>query len=102
MSFPPAIAPYAQAAAVVKGDGTVLRSQGVVDVQRTGVGSYYVKVSNDIEMDKAVPVATLVGRVDSSEPTHIYVNPHDTGGDPHTFGVTTYVGTARVDNPFTV
>jgi hypothetical protein len=101
-SYPLANAPYAQAAAVVNGDGTVVRAQGVVEVRRIADGSYSVEVSKDIDLDKAVPLASLIGQVDSSVPAQIYINPHETSGDPHTFGVTTYAGAARVDSPFTV
>jgi hypothetical protein len=101
-SYPLANAPYAQAAAVINGDGTVVRAQGVVEVRRIADGSYSVKVGKDIDLDKAVPMACLIGRVDSSVPAQVYITPHETGGNPHTFGVTTYAGAARVDSPFTV
>ncbi|MEU4205895.1 hypothetical protein AB0B79_41105 [Streptomyces sp. NPDC039022] len=101
-SYPLANAPYAQAAAVVNGDGTVARAQGVVEVRRIADGRYSVKVSKDIDLDKAVPLASLIGRVDSSVPAQIYINPYETSDDPHTLGVTTYAGAARVDSPFTV
>jgi hypothetical protein len=49
-----------------------------------------------------VPLASLITRVDSSVPAQISVNPRETSDAPHTFGVTTYAGAARVDSPFTV
>lgn len=100
--YPPAIAPYAQAAAVVEKDGTVTRAHGVVEVRRSADGSYLVKVSEDVDLAKGVPLASLIGRSDMSVPAQIYVIPQVTGGDPYTFGVTTYAGAARVDSPFTV
>ncbi|MEU7068145.1 hypothetical protein [Streptomyces sp. NPDC046161] len=54
-----AIAPYAQAAAVVNGDGTVVRSQGVVNVTRTMKGEYTVEVEPSIDMANAVPIAIM-------------------------------------------
>jgi hypothetical protein len=54
-----AIAPYAQAAAVVNGDGTVVRSHGVVNVTRQGKGSYTVEVDPSIDMANAVPIAVM-------------------------------------------
>ncbi|MFE7842181.1 hypothetical protein ACFU53_40830 [Streptomyces sp. NPDC057474] len=101
-SYPPANAPYAQAAAVVNEDGTIVRAQGVAEVRRIADGSYVVRVSKGIDLEKGVPVVCLIGRTDSSVPGQIYVNLHDTGGDPHTFGVMTYAGAARVNSSFTV
>ncbi|MFI1004830.1 hypothetical protein ACIP10_12285 [Streptomyces galbus] len=100
--YPPAIAPYAQAAAVVDGDGTVTRAHGVVEVRKSADGSYLVKVSEDVDLANGVPMAALISRPDASVPAQIYVAPQVTGGDPHTFGVTTYAGAARADSPFTV
>ncbi|MEV7013557.1 hypothetical protein [Streptosporangium sp. NPDC051022] len=51
-------APYARAAAVVNADGTVVRSKGVTEVRRLGVGRYCLKLDSDIDATKAVPVAT--------------------------------------------
>ncbi|MFE6200681.1 hypothetical protein [Streptomyces sp. NPDC057838] len=101
-SYPPANAPYAQAAAVINGDGTVVRAQGVAEVRRITDGSYSVKVSNDVDLKRAVPVVSLINGGHSSVPAQIYLNTQDAGGDPQTFGVTTHAGAARVDSPFTV
>jgi hypothetical protein len=54
-----AIAPYAQAAAVVKADGTVERSHGVVNVTRVAAGTYTIEVDASIDVAASVPIATL-------------------------------------------
>ncbi|KOG76082.1 hypothetical protein [Streptomyces varsoviensis] len=101
-SYPLAIVPYAQAAAVIEGDGTILRALGIDEVRKTADGSYAVKVSGEVDLEKSVPTATLIARADPSVPAQIYLDLQADGGDPHTFGVTTYAGAARVDSPFTV
>ncbi|WP_214417329.1 hypothetical protein [Sphaerisporangium fuscum] len=52
-------APYARAAAVVKPDGSVVRSKGVVNVRRFQLAHYCVEVDHDIDLTKTVPIATL-------------------------------------------
>ncbi|MDH6629352.1 hypothetical protein M2271_007188 [Streptomyces sp. LBL] len=54
-----AIAPYAQAAAVVNSDGTVMRSHGVINVERYALGSYSIEVDASIDMANAVPIAVM-------------------------------------------
>ncbi|AZQ74370.1 hypothetical protein EKH77_26985 [Streptomyces luteoverticillatus] len=54
-----AIAPYAQAAAVVTAGGAVVRSQGVVGVTHPSPGFYVIEVDASIEVDKSVPIAVL-------------------------------------------
>jgi hypothetical protein len=64
-----AIVPYAQAAAVVNADGSVDRWYGVVDVQRTGLGTYRVTIDPSIDAAKSVPIATpRVGASGQSAP----------------------------------
>ncbi|MFF1344047.1 hypothetical protein ACFVYT_40580 [Streptomyces sp. NPDC058290] len=58
MSHPSAIAPYAQAAAVVKADGTILRAHGIQQVIPKGSGNYWIKVDSTVRLDRSVPVAT--------------------------------------------
>jgi hypothetical protein len=58
MSHPSAIAPYAQAAAVVKADGTILRAHGIQQVILKGSGNYWIKVDSRVRLDRSVPVAT--------------------------------------------
>lgn len=100
--YPSASVPYAQAAAVINADGTVQHAHGVVEVRRTADGCYSVEVSPTVDLARGVPLACLIGQTDASVPSQIYVNPHESGGDPHMFGVTTYAGAARADSPFTV
>jgi hypothetical protein len=58
MSHPSTIAPYAQAAAVVKADGTILRAHGIQQVIPKGSGHYWIKVDSRVRLDRSVPVAT--------------------------------------------
>ncbi|MEV4739774.1 hypothetical protein [Streptomyces sp. NPDC049555] len=52
-----AIAPYAQAAAVVDPNGNVVRSHGVVSVTRVEAGVYDIVVDAGIDLENAVPIA---------------------------------------------
>jgi hypothetical protein len=57
MTYPSAIAPYAQAAAVIKADGTLLRAHGVQQVIVKASGHYWIKVGSTVRLDRSVPVA---------------------------------------------
>lgn len=57
MSHPSAIAPYAQAAAAVRADGTLLRAHGIQQVIPKGPGNYWIKVDGTVRLDRSVPVA---------------------------------------------
>jgi hypothetical protein len=57
MPHPSAIAPYAQAAAAVRTDGTVLRAHGIQQVITKGPGTYWIKVAGTVRLDRSVPVA---------------------------------------------
>ncbi|MDH6580261.1 hypothetical protein [Kitasatospora sp. MAP5-34] len=55
-----AIAPYAQAAAVVNSDGSVNRSKGIAGVTKPAVGRYCVELEDkEVDVTRLVPVATL-------------------------------------------
>lgn len=51
-------APYAQAAAAVKADGTVVRSKGVTAVTKISTGQYCIQLDPGIDATKTVPTAT--------------------------------------------
>ena len=95
-----AIAPYAQAAAVVKADGTVVRSKNVTEVKKVGNGEYRITVDQDIRLDRAVPIATLNRSADWGG--EIFVTTKDTSATDHTFQVLTGDNGSASDQPFHV
>ncbi|TDD67796.1 hypothetical protein [Actinomadura rubrisoli] len=63
--------PGARAAASVNADGSVERSTGVTGVRKIGTGQYCIKLDPDINVTKAVPVATM--RWNAPWDSNIYV-----------------------------
>ncbi|MGW1769450.1 hypothetical protein ACWCQL_36065 [Streptomyces sp. NPDC002073] len=53
----PLDAPYAQAAAYVDGAGTLLEAKNIVSTQKWSTGIYCVKVTDDIDVAKSLPMA---------------------------------------------
>ncbi|MFF0967907.1 hypothetical protein ACWDQO_16715 [Streptomyces sp. NPDC003703] len=94
------IAPYAQVAAVVNKDGTVVRSKGVVEIKRTGAGRYSITVSDDIALDKSVPIVSL--RQDADWGSEIYTRVPNGADVDLTFSVLTGVNGTATDEPFHV
>ncbi|MFH8993052.1 hypothetical protein [Streptomyces sp. NPDC017940] len=67
-------APYAQAAAAVKADGTATKkTDTVASVSRVDTGRYCVALDADVDVKRSVPVATLQGAADWK--SEIYVTP---------------------------
>ncbi|MWA08224.1 hypothetical protein [Streptomyces sp. BA2] len=98
--MPQVVAPYAQAAAVVKKDGTIERSKGVTDVKRTDKGRYTITLSEDIDVRMCVPVATLNRSADWHG--EIYVSVPASADTDHTIQVLTGVNGTATDEPFHV
>ncbi|GGQ32157.1 hypothetical protein [Streptosporangium pseudovulgare] len=73
-------APYARAAALVKPDGTVVRSKGITGVRKTGTGHYCVAVDPAIDITKSTPVATLNTYSPGSWEARVFVNPEQPNG----------------------
>ncbi|GII65606.1 hypothetical protein Skr01_56910 [Sphaerisporangium krabiense] len=53
-----ASAPKIRAAAIVNGDGSVVRSKGVTGVRKIATGQYCIRLDSDINAQATVPVAT--------------------------------------------
>ncbi|MER0241220.1 hypothetical protein AAHZ94_04120 [Streptomyces sp. HSW2009] len=82
-----AIAPYAQVTAAVNADGTVVRSQNVTEVKKVGSGEYRITVSENVRLDRAVPIATL--NRSANWDGEIFVTTTSTSATDHTFQVIT-------------
>ncbi|MEU8543494.1 hypothetical protein AB0C52_26495 [Streptomyces sp. NPDC048717] len=95
-----AFAPYAQAAAVVKKDGTVVRSKGVTGVKKVGNGEYRITVDADVRLARAVPIATL--NRSANWGAEIFVSTTDTSDTDQTFQVLTGLNGKAGDQPFHV
>ncbi|MFJ2192978.1 hypothetical protein ACIOJE_34395 [Kitasatospora sp. NPDC087861] len=95
--------PYAQAAAVVKADATVVRAKGVVRVDRVDAGRYCVTIADNINWALSVPQATLgPGAKWNGEIRVASGTSGVCGNDPHKLGVYTGVSGAYADQPFNV
>ncbi|GGV88837.1 hypothetical protein GCM10015535_41060 [Streptomyces gelaticus] len=56
-------APYAQAGAIVKSNGELLRNKGIKEVKHLGPGDYCITFSdNDFEPSKVLPSVTSLSR----------------------------------------
>lgn len=93
-----AFAPYAQAAATVRKDGTIVRSKNVTNVTRDATGKYFITVDSSISAAKSVPQ----GSIDrpASWGSEIYVGLPSSPPDDHTFQVWTGVNAEASDQPF--
>ncbi|WP_147339502.1 hypothetical protein [Actinomadura spongiicola] len=54
-----ASAPEVRAAAIVNADGSVVRSRGVTGVRKIATGQYCVRMDDDIDASRVVPVASV-------------------------------------------
>ncbi|MEV0177503.1 hypothetical protein AB0I00_41195 [Streptomyces sp. NPDC050803] len=96
----PARAPFAQAAALVDTDGSLLQAKGIKAVTRPTTGIYCITFKDDrLTPDKLIVQATLIAAGDSTNPTSgtprgstILVRTHpfaDCGNDPAAITVAT-------------
>ncbi|MGP3637541.1 hypothetical protein ACTU45_30085 [Streptomyces sp. 24-1644] len=97
----PITSPYAQAAADVQGDGTLLRAKNIDAVRRIDVGRYCVKVNNTVDVSKSIVQVELpshLTRTYTTSPTP------ECGNAANTVYVRTFTtgGAAYIDIPFTV
>lgn len=96
-------APYAQAAAVVNADGTVVRSQGVAEVTKPGVGTYCVRLDGEKDVNTLVPTATLSGRAEWGAQVYVETTPvANCGNASDVVGVLTGTANGSSDQPFTI
>ncbi|GAA4863695.1 hypothetical protein [Saccharopolyspora cebuensis] len=99
----PLHAPYAQAAAVVKADATVVRAKGVVQVDRVNAGRYCVTIADGIDWAKSTPQATIGPGGKWNGEIRVAAEPSKVcGKDPRKLGVYTGVNGAYADQPFNV
>ncbi|MFG2402717.1 hypothetical protein ACGFR8_00020 [Streptomyces brevispora] len=85
-----AVAPYAQAAAVVNADGTVDRSKGIEAVTKTATGRYCVELEDkSLDVRKVVPTATLQLYAFDYDVQVVTKPDPQCGSDPHTLLVGT-------------
>lgn len=98
-----AYAPYAQAAAEVNANGTVvLKTQSVVKVTRVSAGDYCIELDPEIDRANSIPMATL--RRSATWRSEIYVDRAGTGCPVPANSVRVLTGTngTATDQPFLV
>uniref|UniRef100_UPI003F4998D2 hypothetical protein n=1 Tax=Streptomyces chartreusis TaxID=1969 RepID=UPI003F4998D2 len=94
-----AIAPYAQAAAVVNANGSVDRWYGVTNVEKGPLGVYVVEFDSSVDVANSVAIATpLSGASGKSVPIlclvpasgneiHVHIQEHGKGASDYPFHI---------------
>ncbi|GAA1019304.1 hypothetical protein Aple_048320 [Acrocarpospora pleiomorpha] len=95
-----AITPHATAAAVVKANGTVVRSTGVTAVRKIATGQYCVDIEPNIDATKTIPVATKMWGAPWNSTVLAYSGHSACGAGRHIFVGTGYTTGGAHDVPF--
>ncbi|MEV0263879.1 hypothetical protein AB0I49_21410 [Streptomyces sp. NPDC050617] len=96
---PKADAPYAQAAASVAANGSLLLAKNVDEVTNPSAGRYCVHISDpDIDLARSIPTGTLNGYEARGGAVRVFTKPVGVcNSDPHT----AYVSVFNKDGDFT-